>query len=100
MCVVHEGLSANQGHNIVCIPVHVGLLNMPCYASLGTILSTLCVHHIYSAGSSLTTTSGVAPARPKMLSSTSQPTRPQAYAFSFLPLASLVQNARDISGYL
>ena len=35
----------------VCIPVRVGLLNVPCYASLGTILSTLCVHHIYRAGS-------------------------------------------------
>ena len=35
----------------VCIPVRVGLLNVPCYASLGTVLSTLCVHHIYRAGS-------------------------------------------------
>ena len=35
----------------VRIPVRVGLLNVPCYASLGTVLSTLCVHHIYKAGS-------------------------------------------------
>ena len=52
---------------VVCIPVRVGLLNVPCYDFLRTVLSTLCVHHIHRAGSSLTTTSGVTPAHPKCL---------------------------------
>ena len=38
----HTQLSAVPFYIVVCIPVRVGLLNAPCYASLGTVL-----HYVY-----------------------------------------------------
>ena len=57
---MYTQLAAVPFYIVVCIPVGVGSLNMRYCVSLWTII--FCVHRIYRACGSLTTTSGVAPA--------------------------------------